>query len=95
MKIMDKTGRGIEVGQVVDMPLLGTFQGMIMEITEAPLVLSREQVIPPHLKVQIIATPAIMPNGYVDRVYIIGEADPENPLVIASRKARHSLGLVK
>lgn len=71
----DKTGRKLKIGQVVDVVMLGTFHGKVIDIKEAPVALSSTQSLPPHVVIQIITTPYIAPNGAVADVYILAEPD--------------------
>lgn len=86
--IVDKTGRKIKVGQMVDVMLFGMFQGKILAIKEKPFLISPQQQINPHIVIACTITPFVHPSGGVPDVYIIGEPDPKDPLVIESEKPR-------
>ena len=81
MIIVDKTGRKIKIGQIVDVFMLGIYQAKIIDIKEQPLVLSPQQQIPPHIVLAASITPYINQQGYVPDVYIIADPDPKDPLV--------------
>lgn len=77
----DKTRRKLRIGQVVDVVMLGTFHGMVMDIKESPIILSQTQQLPPHVVIQIISTPYIAPDGSVADVYILKEPDPQKGII--------------
>jgi hypothetical protein len=77
MLIVDKTGRKVKVGQVVDVMMLGMFQGQVVKIVDQLIALPDNSNIPPHIIIQIIATPHIHPNGVTPDVYIIAQPDPK------------------
>lgn len=81
MNIIDNTGRKLKVGQILDVMLIGMFKGKLIGIKESPIALSKAQVINPHIIVAVSVTPFIAPNGLVPDVYIIGEPNPDDPLV--------------
>lgn len=85
MIVTDKTGRKLKVGQMLDTFCLGMFQGKLIAIKEAPIVISKSQQIQPHIAIQIVITPFVAPDGSVPDVYIIGEPDPNDPLVKQSK----------
>lgn len=74
----DKTGRKLKIGQVVDVVMLGTFHGRVIDIKDTPIALSPNQVLPPHVVIQIMSTPYIAQNGAVADVYILQEPDPKD-----------------
>lgn len=78
MLIVDKTGRKLKVGQIVDVMMMGMFQGKIAKITENPILLPDNTQINPHIVIQFICTPGILPNGLTPEVYIVGEPDPKD-----------------
>ena len=80
--VMDKTGRKLKIAAPVDVLLIGMFSGKLIGIKEQPIVLSPQQQIAPHVIIAVSITPYIMPNGYVPDVYIVGEPDPKDPLVM-------------
>lgn len=75
--VTDKTGRKLKIGQVVDVVMLGTFHGKVIDIKEVPFALSSTQTLSPHAVIQIITTPYIDKNGAVADVYILQEPDPK------------------
>ena len=79
--VVDKTKRKLKIGQTVDILLVGMFHGKVIAIKDSPIALSPNQQIQPHVAIQIISTPFIRPDGAVDDVYIIAEADPNDPLI--------------
>lgn len=79
--IRDKTGRKLKIGQIVDVLMVGMFHGRVVAIKDSAIALSPNQSIQPHVVVTIISTPFIRPDGLVDDVYIIGEPDPNDPLL--------------
>lgn len=93
--VTDKTGRKIKVGQIVDVQLMGMFQGKVFKIVEAPISIPGGNQIHPHVAVQLYSTPQIMPNGMTWDVYIIGEPDPKDPLVIENEtRDKKASGLI-
>lgn len=87
MNIVDKTGRKLKVGQIVDMCCMGMFQGKLVAIKDTPIMLSPQQQINPHIVVQLILTPYITPEGFVPDTFIIRDADPNDPIVKDSERA--------
>lgn len=83
MIVKDKTGRKLKIGQIVDVPVMGVFQGKIIAIKDSPIIISKDQQIHPHVAVAISMTSYIMPDGAVRDLYIIAEPDPNDPLVKA------------
>lgn len=81
MNVNDKTGRKLKIGQILDVVMLGTFQGKLVRINSESIVLAPGQQSPPHVVIQIITTPLVHPSGLVPDVYIIGDPDPNDPLV--------------
>lgn len=77
MQIVDKTGRKLKVGQIVDVMMMGMFQGRIEKIAENAIALPDGNVINPHIIIMIPCTPGILPNGLTPEVYIIGEPNPK------------------
>ena len=86
----DYTGRKLKVGQMVDICLIGMYRGKVVEIREAPIVLSPKQQLPPHAVVQVVMTPSIQQDGVVS-IYIIEEPDPKDPLVLAAAEGNSSI----
>ena len=79
--VTDKTGRKLRVGQIVNVMLIGMFEGKLVDIKDMPVILSPQQQVPPHLIITTLITPYIAPNGVVPDVYIIGNEDPNDPVV--------------
>jgi hypothetical protein len=82
--IVDRTGRKIKIGSFVDINCVGMFHGKVIAIKDQSIQLSPKQQINPHVVIDVIFTPFILPNGCVPDVYIIGDPDPKDPLVVES-----------
>ena len=80
--IVDSTGRKVKIGQPVHMFLIGTFLGKLVDVKDQPLILSPQQHIPPHCIIAVTVTPHIMQDGSVHNLYIVGDPDPKDPLVM-------------
>lgn len=79
---IDKTGRQIEVGQLVDVTMLGMFTGQVVEIHDAKLTLAtsdpskRQQ---PYVQLIVPIPIAIANNGMCENLYIVKDApDPQS-----------------
>lgn len=81
-RVNDKTGRKLKEGQIVDIQLVGMFQGRIREIKDSPITLPGNQQIAPHIVVDIVSTPYIHPAGFVPDLYIMAEPEPEKKVSI-------------
>lgn len=74
--INDKTGRKLKEGQIVDIQLIGMFQGIVRHIKSAPIQLPGGETIRPHVIIDVVTTPFIAGNGHVPDVYIMRDPDP-------------------
>lgn len=74
--INDKTGRKLKEGQIVDIQLIGMFQGIVRHIKSTPLEIPGHDPIRPHVVIDVVATPFIAGSGFVPDVYIMREPDP-------------------
>lgn len=92
MIIVDKTGRKLKIGQMLDVMLVGMMKGKLVDIKDSVIQLSPTQIIYPHLVVSMVVTPNIQQNGFVDAVYIVADADPkELKEVEAAQKSRFEM----
>jgi len=90
----DETGRKLKVGSIVKVQLVGMFTAKVLAIKDTAIVVSPQQRINPHLVLQVPITPMILPNGSVPDVYIVGEPDPKDPVVIEA-ESRSKISLIK
>lgn len=84
--IVDKTGRKLKIGQVLDMIMIGSYQGKLIGIKEQPIIMSATQQIPAHIVIACSITPHINRGGMVPDVYILADADPNDPIVKAAEE---------
>lgn len=95
MNVTDETGRKLKVGNIVKVQLIGMFSAKVLAIKDTAIVLSPQQMIQPHIVLQVPITPTIMPNGAVPDVYIVAEPDPKDPVVIEAESRSKGLTLIK
>lgn len=74
--MQDRTGRELKKGQSVDILLNGMFTGVIIDIREVPIAVTKDRLAPPQLAIQLIVqhVPATGSNA---GVYIVGEPSDE------------------
>lgn len=77
--IVDKTGREIKEGDIIEIMLMGMFQGQVRQIVTSPILLTSRDAIPPHVIIDVGTTPLIDANGMVQAVYLIKKAEELEP----------------
>lgn len=82
---VDKTGRKLKVGQMVETILMGGYQGKVVDIKEQPIMLSATQGVGPHLVILVSIHCPIDQAGRAG-ICIIQDADPKDPLVIEANE---------
>jgi hypothetical protein len=75
MVIIDKSGRVLRAGQLVDIPMNGMFTGNIMEVIEPTITISGRPPAAPSVIVQILINMPVNPrNGVCDNLYLVKDA---------------------
>jgi hypothetical protein len=71
----DATGKKIELGQIVEIQLLGMMRGQIIQVNESVIALPGRPPMPPHVIVNFQA-PVFLngPTPNLPRIYIVDEA---------------------
>jgi hypothetical protein len=81
MPLMDKTGRNLRVGQLVDCFLMGRFTGEVVAIEEGSALIGNGPKRPPMVAVSI-AVPFPVQRNTCSHVYIVKAAplSPDSPV---------------
>lgn len=95
MTIVDKTGRKLKIGQILDTFMLGIYQAKLIGIKDSSIMLSPQTQIPPHIILACSITPYIRPDGYVPDVYIIADANPNDPVVKEAEEKEKGMRIVR
>lgn len=83
MPLLDKTGKELRKGQLVDVVLNGVFSGVIIDIKEKAIAINRSQMAPPQIAIQVLVQH--VPNdGVHTGVYVIQEPETEQHIVAPS-----------
>ena len=72
--MFDRSGRELKVGQTIDIHLNGMYTGTIVDIREIPIAVTKNQLTPPQIAIQLVLTH--VPNdGRNAGVYVIAEPE--------------------
>lgn len=74
--MVDKLGREIKNGQVVDILVNGIFRGIIVGIREVPIIMPNNQRAPAQIAIQMIVQ-HVPQDGEICGVYVISEPEEE------------------
>ena len=76
---VDKCGRTLHPGQLVDLCIVGMYPAYVMEVRENKVVVPGMKTPPPTVVVQLVLQLPINPaNGVCDLVYVVAEPQGGN-----------------
>lgn len=75
----DMAGRDLKEGQTVDICLQGMFHATVVGVRELPTMVNPTQMAPPQIIIQVIIPMTAEPNGTVEGVYVVRQADEKKP----------------
>lgn len=76
----DALGKEFKIGQLVDLPLMGMYRGIVVNVIEAPRILPPgQQPFPPRLVIVVQLDHTGDLNGSVSNVYIVKDSSAPGP----------------
>ena len=80
--MFDRVGKELRLGQSIDIHLNGMYTGTIIDIREIPLAVSKNQLAPPQIAIQMVLT-HVPKDGRNCGVYVVAEpeASTEKPKI--------------
>lgn len=91
--IVDRTGRKLKIGQLVEFPWSGMMQGKIVKIIERPIMINAKEGIAPQVVV-VTERPHIV-QGDRCNLYIVADPDPNDPIVKQMEEQEDKLKIIQ
>lgn len=82
----DTRGQPLEVGQIVDIQLIGMFRGTVIAVNQNSLAIPGSQPMPPHVIVDIQVPRFIQGSQDLQCIYIVRSTSKSDPVPVDIHK---------